>query len=64
MASFEQVRDEFVVGTPDEVADKLAAYRDLGIDQVICWFMDFPGLESMRRLRTEIAPRLERAVSR
>ncbi len=64
MASFEQVRDEFVVGTPDEVADKLAAYRDLGIDEVICWFMDFPGLESMQRLRTEIAPRLDRAVSR
>lgn len=50
--------DEFVIGTPDEVAEKLRAYADLGITQVMCWFMDFPDLTSMRRLATEVLPKV------
>jgi alkanesulfonate monooxygenase SsuD/methylene tetrahydromethanopterin reductase-like flavin-dependent oxidoreductase (luciferase family) len=57
--SFDQLRDEFVIGTPDEVAEKVAAFRDLGIDEVICWFMDFPERRSMELLATAVRPRLE-----
>lgn len=54
-----QLREEFVIGTMDEVIDKLRAYRDLGISEVICWFMDFPKLTTMRRLALEVRPALE-----
>lgn len=54
----DQLRDEFVMGTVSEVTDKLAAYAELGVDEVIFWFMDFPDLTSLRLLATEVAPRL------
>jgi alkanesulfonate monooxygenase SsuD/methylene tetrahydromethanopterin reductase-like flavin-dependent oxidoreductase (luciferase family) len=56
--SFEDLREEFVIGTPDEVGAKLEAFAALGIDEVICWFMDFPEPTSMRRLIREVMPGL------
>lgn len=44
----QRYRDQFVIGTLEEVADKLAAYRVLGVDEVVCWFMDLPELTSLR----------------
>lgn len=41
-------RDQFVIGTGTEVAEKLAAYQALGVDEVVCWFMDLPELGSLR----------------
>lgn len=55
----DRYREEFVIGTKDEVVDKLLAYQDLGITEVICWFMDFPEMTTMRRLATEVRPALE-----
>jgi alkanesulfonate monooxygenase SsuD/methylene tetrahydromethanopterin reductase-like flavin-dependent oxidoreductase (luciferase family) len=49
-------RNEFVIGTVDEVIDRLRAYGSMGIDEVMCWFMDFPELTSMRRLATDVRP--------
>jgi alkanesulfonate monooxygenase SsuD/methylene tetrahydromethanopterin reductase-like flavin-dependent oxidoreductase (luciferase family) len=49
-------RNEFVIGNCAEVAAKLRAYRDLGISEVICWFMDFPEGTTMRRLMNEVIP--------
>jgi alkanesulfonate monooxygenase SsuD/methylene tetrahydromethanopterin reductase-like flavin-dependent oxidoreductase (luciferase family) len=51
-------REEFLIGTVDEVIEKLRAYSSLGIEEVICWFMDFPELTSMRRLVTDVLPHL------
>ncbi len=48
--------EEFIVGTREEVAAKLAAYRDLGVYEVVCWFMDWPLGDSMRVLAEEIRP--------
>lgn len=44
----QRYRDQFVIGTAAEVADKLAAYQALGVDEVVCWFMDLPELGSLR----------------
>ncbi|WP_214106812.1 LLM class flavin-dependent oxidoreductase [Acrocarpospora catenulata] len=54
-----RLRDEFVIGTKDEVIDKLRAYQHLGISEVICWFMDFPESTTMTVLASEIRPALE-----
>jgi alkanesulfonate monooxygenase SsuD/methylene tetrahydromethanopterin reductase-like flavin-dependent oxidoreductase (luciferase family) len=51
-------RERFVIGTPTEVAGRLAEYASLGIDEIICWFMDFPARTSMRRLVSEVVPLL------
>ncbi len=48
--------EQFVIGTRDEVAAKLDAYRCLGISEVICWFMDFPSGASMRALAEDVRP--------
>lgn len=54
----ERYLDEFVIGKPDEVASKLDAYSDLGIDEVICWFMDFPERTSMNLMMSAVQPKL------
>lgn len=51
-------RDEFLIGTVEEVTEKLHAYRSLGVEEVICWFMDFPDLTSMRRVAMDVRPGL------
>ena len=55
----DRLKEEFIIGTKDEVVEKLRAYRELGISEVICWFMDFPEMTTMRRLAQEVRPALE-----
>jgi len=55
----EDFYDEFVIGTPEEVAEKLRAYQALGIDEVICWFMDYPDRTSIRLLVSKVWPMLD-----
>ncbi len=50
--------DTFIVGTREEVAAKLAAYRALGVDEIVCWFMDWPLGDSLRSLAEEVRPML------
>lgn len=56
--SLDSLRDEFLIGTPDEVAEKLRAYADLGIEEVICWFMDIPELRSMQLFASDVMPQV------
>lgn len=54
----ERLKEEFLIGTRAEVEEKLNAYIDLGISEIVCWFMDFPSAKSMTVLAEEIRPRL------
>lgn len=58
--STERFKEEFVIGTREQVLEKLIAYRELGISEIICWFMDFPSTKSMTVLAEEIRPALRR----
>ena len=40
-------RDQFIVGTRDEVVARIADYRRLGVTDLVCWFMDAPSDASM-----------------
>jgi alkanesulfonate monooxygenase SsuD/methylene tetrahydromethanopterin reductase-like flavin-dependent oxidoreductase (luciferase family) len=51
--------DSFIIGTREEVAAKLSAYRELGVDEVVCWFMDWPCGDSLRVLAEDVRPLLE-----
>lgn len=57
----EDFYDEFVIGTPDEVAARLHEYRELGIDEVMGWFMDFPERESLELFASAVMPQLRDA---
>ncbi|HEY5223813.1 MAG TPA: LLM class flavin-dependent oxidoreductase [Microbacteriaceae bacterium] len=53
--------DNFIIGTRNEVAAKLAAYRELGVDEIVCWFMDWPLGNSLRSLAEDIRPMIDSA---
>jgi alkanesulfonate monooxygenase SsuD/methylene tetrahydromethanopterin reductase-like flavin-dependent oxidoreductase (luciferase family) len=56
------VAETLAVGSPDTVADRIAAMRDLGVGEVLCW-MNFGGLpqpkvrRSMELFAREVMPR-------
>lgn len=48
-----------LVGTPDQVCDKLQTYIDLGLGAVIPWCSDYPGTETLTLLATEVMPQFQ-----
>lgn len=50
-------------GTPDEVAGKLAAYAEVGVEQVIAMIPAPYDLETIERLATDVKPRLQRLLA-
>ncbi|HKY13648.1 MAG TPA: LLM class F420-dependent oxidoreductase [Microthrixaceae bacterium] len=53
---FESWRDGNLVGTPEQVSEKLAAYREMGCGGVVPWVADFPGTETLRLLAERVMP--------
>jgi alkanesulfonate monooxygenase SsuD/methylene tetrahydromethanopterin reductase-like flavin-dependent oxidoreductase (luciferase family) len=47
-----------LIGSPEQVAEKLQAFVDVGVRDFILRFADFPRLEGIRRFEREIAPTL------
>lgn len=53
---FESWREGNLVGTPEQVVEKLAAYRDLGCGGVVPWCSDYPEHQTLELLATEVVP--------
>ena len=51
--------DRIVAGNPDEVVEQLRPYVEAGYRHLICGFPPPYDEETMRRLATEVRPRLE-----
>ena len=45
-----------LVGTPEQVAEKMQAYVDLGCRGFIPWCADYPDTETLERFATEVVP--------
>ena len=57
----EYTRDN-LVGTPEQVAEKVQAFVDAGCREFVLWFRDSPSTESLERFAAEVIPRV-RALS-
>jgi len=53
---FDSWRDGNLVGTPEQVAEKLRAYADLGCGGVVLWPSDFPDTETVRIFAEQVIP--------
>lgn len=53
------VRDN-LVGTVEEVIEKVQAFVDAGCREFVLWFRDFPSTESLERFVTEVWPEVQR----
>jgi F420-dependent oxidoreductase-like protein len=54
---FESWRSGNLVGTPDEVADKVAAYVDAGCGGFVPWCSDYPDNTTLRLFAERVIPR-------
>jgi len=54
--SVENWRDNNLVGTPEQVAEKVATYVGLGCSGFIPWCADYPDTETMELLATKVMP--------
>lgn len=53
----EYVRDN-LVGTADQVIEKVQAFVDAGCQEFVLWFRDFPSSESLERFAAEVVPKV------
>jgi len=50
--------DDWLVGTPETVAQQIRAYTDLGIRHFMLWFLDYPSLDGLRLFASQVMPRM------
>ncbi len=52
----EDFEDEFMIGTPEAIREKLDRFVELGVDHFMLWFMDFPDSRGIRLFADRVAP--------
>lgn len=45
-----------LVGTPEQVTEKIAAYRAMGVTSVIAWGRDYPGTDTLHLMAERVIP--------
>jgi alkanesulfonate monooxygenase SsuD/methylene tetrahydromethanopterin reductase-like flavin-dependent oxidoreductase (luciferase family) len=57
--SFEEFKNNVIIGTPDECIEKVKHYRDVGVDVLISWFVDYPSMEGARLFSSKVIPKFK-----
>jgi F420-dependent oxidoreductase-like protein len=52
----DQYAQDNLVGTSDQVVEKVQTYVDAGCREFVLWFRDYPSTESLERFATEVVP--------
>lgn len=52
----DQRREAHLIGTVQQVIDRIGAYKELGCDGVVCWFADYPQTDSLDLFASEVVP--------
>lgn len=55
-AADDQRRASHLIGTVQQVVDKLGKYKDLGCEGVVPWFPDYPGTGSLELFASDVMP--------
>ena len=55
-SSYEDFKKNVIVGTPEDCIERVRQYQDIGVDCVICNFVDHPSLEGLRLFANEVMP--------
>jgi alkanesulfonate monooxygenase SsuD/methylene tetrahydromethanopterin reductase-like flavin-dependent oxidoreductase (luciferase family) len=55
---FDSWRAGNLVGTPEQVAEKIQAYVELGCTGFVPWCSDYPDAQSMELLATQVIPQV------
>jgi F420-dependent oxidoreductase-like protein len=45
-----------LVGTPDQVIEKIGAYRDMGVTSLIAWARDYPATDTLELMAERVVP--------
>jgi len=53
---WEQLRQRYIIGTVDEVRQRLEEYVSIGIEYFMFWFMDYPSLDGLRLFARKVMP--------
>jgi alkanesulfonate monooxygenase SsuD/methylene tetrahydromethanopterin reductase-like flavin-dependent oxidoreductase (luciferase family) len=48
-----------LVGTPDEVVDRIRQYQGLGVRHLMLWFLDFPSPEGIELFASDVLPHVK-----
>ena len=60
---FESWRAGNLVGTPEQVAERIQTYIDLGCTGFYPWCSDYPDTETMRLLAEQVIPEVRRTAT-
>jgi alkanesulfonate monooxygenase SsuD/methylene tetrahydromethanopterin reductase-like flavin-dependent oxidoreductase (luciferase family) len=52
-ASYEE---RALVGTPDEIVDRIREYQGVGVSHFLLWFLDFPSLQGIELFAEKVRP--------
>jgi hypothetical protein len=48
--------NDWLVGAPQAVTAQIGTYRDMGIQNCMLWFLDYPSLDAMRPFAEKVMP--------
>lgn len=51
--------ERYFIGTPDQVAEKIQRFLDIGVSQFGLWFPEYPSFEGIRLFAEEVIPKFK-----
>lgn len=56
--SIENLSEQFLIGTPEQVAEKIHVYKKMGVEHFMLWFMDYPEKHTLELFARKVMPQV------